>query len=217
MTESITQPPNREFECHEFFREKHLTARKQAGIVNARHEHIREVDYIISHVFSLVNLILIWRRVKMHSVNSMAANFGKYDLDVSAVGMRSISETDIKLPYTGVLPVQMSASSGAYVYLNVQLAQGARLVLVAHGKGKDIKRPLEASSEEIIALLDGFFKQNQDATGLAQYWLGVWQAHYTEWRKIVTGPDRLLTILSSLSVTDREFLCKHMMDVPATE
>lgn len=80
-----------------------------------------------------------------------------------------------------------------------------------------IKRPLEASSEEIIALLDGFFKQNQDATGLAQYWLGVWQAHYTEWRKIVTGPDRLLTILSSLSVTDREFLCKHMMDVPATE
>lgn len=77
----------------------------------------------------------------MHIVNSMAANFGKYDLDVSAVGMRSISETDIKLPYTGVLPVQMSASSGAYVYLNVQLAQGARLVLVAHGKGKDIKRP----------------------------------------------------------------------------
>lgn len=153
----------------------------------------------------------------MHIVNSMAANFGKYDLDVSAVGMRSISETDIKLPYTGALPVQMSASSGAYVYLNVQLAQGARLVLVAHGKGKDIKRPLEASSEEIIALLDGFFKQNQDATGLAQYWLGVWQAHYTEWRKIVTGPDRLLTILSSLSVTDREFLCKHMMDAPATE
>ena len=66
----------------------------------------------------------------MHIVNSMAANFGKYDLDVSAVGMRSISETDIKLPYTGVLPVQMSASSGAYVYLNVQLAQGARLVPV---------------------------------------------------------------------------------------
>ena len=47
----------------------------------------------------------------MHIVNSMAANFGKYDLDVSAVGMRSISETDIKLPYTGTLPVQMSTSS----------------------------------------------------------------------------------------------------------
>lgn len=33
----------------------------------------------------------------MHIVNSMAANFGKYDLDVSAVGMRSISETDINV------------------------------------------------------------------------------------------------------------------------
>lgn len=94
----------------------------------------------------------------MHIVNSMAANFGKYDLDVSAVGMRSISETDIKLPYTGVLPVQMSASSGAYVYLNVQLAQGARLVLVAHGKGKDIKRPLEASSEEIYRFAGWVFQ-----------------------------------------------------------
>lgn len=101
----------------------------------------------------------------MHIVNSMAANFGKYDLDVSAVGMRSISETDIKLPYTGVLPVQMSASS-AYVYLNVQLAQGARLVLVAHGKGKDIKRPLEASSEEIIALLDGFSSKTETLPAL---------------------------------------------------
>lgn len=153
----------------------------------------------------------------MHIVNSMIASFGKYDLDISAVGMRSISDTDIKLPYTGALPVEMSASPSVYVYLNVQLVQGARLVLVAHGNGKDIKRPLEASSEEIIALLDGFFKQDQDVTGLAQYWLGVWQAHYIEWRKIVTGPDRLLTILSSLSVTDREFLCKHMMDVPAAE
>lgn len=148
----------------------------------------------------------------MHIVNGIA-NFSKYDLDISAVGLQSISETDIKLPYTGSLPAQMSTSSSAYVYLNVQLAQGARLVLVVHSKGKDIKRPLEASSEEIIALLDRFFKQRQDTTGLSQYWLGIWQAHYTEWRKIVTGPDRLLTILSSLSVTDREFLCKHMMDV----
>lgn len=86
----------------------------------------------------------------MHIVNSMAANFGKYDLDVSAVGMRSISETDIKLPYTGVLPVQMSASSGAYVYLNVQLAQGARLVLVAHGKGKD--NEMHEAAEAIVTV-----------------------------------------------------------------
>ena len=153
----------------------------------------------------------------MHIVNSIAANFGDFKLDTSAVGMRSISDTDIKLPYTGLLPEQMPAVSSAYVYLNVQLAQGVRLVVVVNGKGKEIKRPLKASSEEIIALLDKFFNQQMDDTGVALYWLGVWQAHYIEWKKIVTGPDRLLNILSTLSVTDREFLQKHMMDLPISE
>ena len=153
----------------------------------------------------------------MHIVNSMAANFDDFELDTSAVGIRSISETDIKLPYTGQLPEQMQVASSAYVYLNVQLTQGARLVLVAHGNGKNIKRPLEASNEEIIALLDKFFKQKQDATGVAQYGLGVWQAHYIEWRRVMTSPDWLLTILSTLSVQDRKFLQEHMMDTLATE
>lgn len=153
----------------------------------------------------------------MHIVNSIMTNFGDFELDTSSIGMRSISETDIKLPYTGSLPDQILAVSSAYVYLNIQLVQGARLVLVVKGEGKDIKRPLEASSEEIIALLDKFFNQHMDDTGIAQYWLGVWQAHYIEWKKIMTGPDRLFTILSTLSVKDREFLQKHMMDVLATE
>lgn len=153
----------------------------------------------------------------MHIVNSIMANFRDFKLDTSAIGMRSISETDIKLPYTGLLPDQMSAASNAYVYLNVQLAQGARLVLVVKGNDKSIKRPLEASSEEIITLLDKFFSQHMEDTGVTQYWLGVWQAHYIEWKKIVTGPDHLLAILSTLSVKDREFLQKHMMDMPTAE
>lgn len=147
----------------------------------------------------------------MRIADSMVASYGNFNLDIDAVEMKSISESDIKLPYHGSLPGNMSAASDTYIYLNVQLAQGARLVLVAQTKkGKVLKRPLLASSEEIINLLDRFFAQ--DVTGLEQYWLGLWQAHYTEWRKIVTGPDRLLTILSSLSETDKEFLRKHMMD-----
>lgn len=74
----------------------------------------------------------------MHIADSMVASYGNFNLDIDAVEMKSISESDIKLPYHGSLP------------------------------GK--------------------------------------------WRKIVTGPDRLLTILSSLSETDKEFLRKHMMD-----
>ncbi len=148
----------------------------------------------------------------MRITNSMTADFGGFELDVGALGMRSISYTDIKLPYTGPLPKQMSPASSAYVYLNVQLSQGIRLVLSVQREGKSMKRPLEASSEEIIPLLDRFFTQNQDATGLAQYWLGVWHAHYIEWRKIVTRPDCLLTILSALPERDRNLLQKHMTD-----
>lgn len=153
----------------------------------------------------------------MYIVSSMLTNFGDFEVDTSAIGMRSISDTDIKLPYSGQLPEQMPMVSSAYIYLNVQLTQGARLVLVARGKGEDIKRPLKASNEEIIALLNKFFGQKQDATGVAQYWLGVWQAHYIEWKQIVTSPNRLLSILSTLPVQDREFLHRHMMDTLVVE
>lgn len=149
----------------------------------------------------------------MQIVNSMLEDFGGFTLDASAIGLRSISDTDVKLPYNGALPKQMSPVSSAYVYINVQLAQGARAVLVVEkNDGRTLKRPLAASSEDILSLLDGFFNQPHEATGLSEYWLGLWQAHYNEWRKITRGPDLLLNILFTLSEQDRKFLQKHMMD-----
>ncbi len=115
----------------------------------------------------------------MHVVNSMVANFGKINLDTSALGMRSVSKTDIKLPYSGVLPEQMAVPSSAYVYFNVQLVQGVRLVLVVKSSGKDIKCPLEATNEEIVTLLDKFFDQSQSETGMAPYWLLACGKHIT--------------------------------------
>lgn len=153
----------------------------------------------------------------MYIVDNRAANFGNFKLDIGDIGMRSISGTDIKLPYTGALPVQMSAVSDTYIYLNIQLAQGVRIVLAAYENGKAIKYPLKASNEEIISLLDSFFEQKYETTGIAQYWLGIWQAHYIEWKKIVTDPNRLLTILSALPINDRMYLRNHMMDIPTTE
>ena len=149
----------------------------------------------------------------MRIVSSIVKDYGGYELDVNAVGMRSVSFKDIKLPYSGTLPEQIRPVQAAYVYLNVQLVQGARLVLVVdNGKGKNLKRPLDASSEEIITLLDRFFKQATDSTGLDDYWLGVWQAHYIEWKKAITAPDRLLEIISTMPEKDRLFLQEHMMD-----
>ena len=149
----------------------------------------------------------------MHIKNSLLADYGNFELDMSAVGRCSLSSEDIKLPYTGVLPKQMSKASNAYIYFNIQATQEVSVVLVVNAEsGRQTKRPLLVSNEEMISLLDDFFKQSWENTGLKQYYLGLWWAHYIDWKKIVTGPDRLLTIMSTLPIQDKKFLKKHIMD-----
>lgn len=149
----------------------------------------------------------------MHIKNSIVANFGNFELDTSAVELHSLSGEDIKLPYTGVLPQQMSLATSAYIYFNVQVTQDVNVVLVVNLKtGKQMKRPLRMSDEELISLLDEFFKQPGQSTGLSSYYLGLWWAHYIDWKKIVTEPDRLLNVVSTFSINDKNYLKKHIMD-----
>lgn len=87
------------------------------------------------------------------------------------------------------------------------------MVLAVQKKdGRIVKRPLAVSSEDIMSLLDEFFKQPHETTGLTEFDLGLWQGHYNEWRKITKGPECLLDIFSTLSEQDLKFLQKHMMD-----
>lgn len=149
----------------------------------------------------------------MHIKNSIVANFGNFELDTNAVELHSLSGEDIKLPYTGVLPQQMSLATNAYIYFNVQVTQDVNVVLVVNLKtGRQMKRPLRMSDEELISLLDEFFKQPSQSTGLSPYYLGLWWAHYIDWKKIVTGPDRLLGVISTFSINDKSYLKKHIMD-----
>lgn len=143
----------------------------------------------------------------MHIKNSIVADFGNFELDTGAVTLRSLSDEDIKLPYTGVLPRQMSSASSAYIYFNVQVTQDVNVVLVVNMKnGKQMKRPLRASNEELISLLDEFFAQASENTGIRLYYLGLWWAHYIDWKKIVTKPDRLLSAFSTLSINEKKDL-----------
>lgn len=152
----------------------------------------------------------------MQIVNSIVEDFGGFTLDANAIGLRSISDTDIKLPYNGALPKQMLSASSTYIYINVQLVQTSRVVLVVEKEdGKTLKRPLVASSKDILSLLDEFFAQPHEATGLSEYWLGLWQAHYNEWRRVAKEPNLLLNILFTLPEQNRRFLQKHMMDETA--
>lgn len=119
----------------------------------------------------------------MYIKNSIVEDFNNFALDTSAVELRSVDREDIRLPYMGALPQQMSPAIDAYIYFNVQITQEVKVVLVVTLKsGKRIRRPLVVSNTELISLLDKFFCQPRERTGLDLYDLGLWQAHYIDWR-----------------------------------
>ena len=109
----------------------------------------------------------------MKVLNSLVEDFGGFALDANAIDLRSASKDNIMLPYHGTLPAQLSEASGAQIYLNIQVSQPIRVVLVISGSGRKKERyALEATTEEIKFLLDRFFDQKENS-GLSAYWLGI--------------------------------------------
>lgn len=146
----------------------------------------------------------------MRIVNSLVENFGDFELDTSAIKPHSANSQDIMLPYSGTLPVQMSSVSSAFLQVNVQPIQGAMLALVANRNGKEFRRPVEATNQEVIDLLDSFFDQKD--TGLDTYWLGFEQANYMGWRQIVKDFRRLLKVVRALPVQERDYISRHLLE-----
>ena len=132
------------------------------------------------------------------------------DLDTDTIKMHSANSQDIMLPYSGALPEQLSSVSSAFLQVNVQPIQGAMLALVVERSGKEFRRPMEATNQEVIALLDQFF--NQQDTGLDTYWLGFEQANYMGWRQVATDYRRLLKPLMALPVQDRKYLSRRLLE-----
>ena len=141
----------------------------------------------------------------MYIKDTMIESFGNFELDSSAIGLCSLSRSNIELPYSGILPERhRSSSSTAWIYFNVQLVQGARIVLVIESGGKYSRYALEAPIEEIIGVLDAFFGQSYKDAGLNHYSFGLWQAHYVEWRAIARTPYRLAEIITAMNPDDRK-------------
>lgn len=141
----------------------------------------------------------------MYIKDTMFESFGNFELDSSAISLHSLNRTNIELPYSGSLPEEhISSASAAWIYFNVQLVQGARIVLVIESDGECSRYSLGASVEEIISFLDAFFGQANKDTGLNPYSLGLWQAHYMEWRAIARTPYRLTEIVTALNPNGRK-------------
>lgn len=146
----------------------------------------------------------------MKVLNSMVEDFGGFALDADAIDLRSVSKDDIMLPYHGPLPAQLSGASGAQIYLNIQVSQPIKVVLVVSGSNRKKDRfALEATAEEIKSLLDRFFDQKENS-GLSAYWLGIWQANYITWRQLIVCPSRLIAFLDSISDRDRTYLLEYL-------
>lgn len=146
----------------------------------------------------------------MRIVNSLVEDFGNFELDASAVELHSMNLQDIMLPYSGALPEQMSSVSSAFLHVNVQPIQGAMLALVVKRNGKEFRRPMDVSNQEVIDLLDNFFEQ-QD-TGLDTYWLGFAQSNYMGWRQIATDFRRFLEPLMKLPIHERMYLSRRLLE-----
>ena len=146
----------------------------------------------------------------MKVLNSLVEDFGGFALDANAIDLCSASKDNIMLPYHGSLPAQLSEASGAQIYLNIQVSQPIKVVLVILGNGRNKRRyTLEAAIEEIKSLLDRFFDQKENS-GLSAYWLGVWQANYITWRQLTAQPDRLTDFLDNISDQDRAYLLEYL-------
>lgn len=106
-----------------------------------------------------------------------------FELDSTAITLQSIDSRNIQLPYAGPLPVD---ADSAYIFFHLVPTQ-AKAVLVCKSGGKDRRFVLEYTAAEIKELLNKFFFADDGGTrfdnGLDKYWLGMWTAHYIDWKR----------------------------------
>lgn len=160
----------------------------------------------------------------MHIKNSKTHCFGGFELDTNKIGNASTSNREIRLTYTGALPEPYDAAS---IFMRVTPECVAVVLKVENGKRKPIKYILEASREEINAILCPLFWFKAAETeyrtrfdnGLSEYWNGRYQAEFTAWHSIGQSPTKITSIIQQLSPEKRASLYRiidHMRSEEAT-
>ncbi len=149
----------------------------------------------------------------MYIHNSTIHTLGGFELDTSKIERKSIDKREIKLPYTGELPDALSNTSGAASYFNVNMER-ANVLLEVQQDGKPRWFILQASTEEINAILQPFFMREDGYTrfdnGLSQYWLGCFQADYLAWKKINQHPATLAKIIRHMKPSDKSAILNRI-------
>lgn len=157
----------------------------------------------------------------MNIKDSKIHNFGGFELDVNKIGNTSISKREIRLTYTGELPEPYDS---AMISFRVTPEYVAVVLRVENGKRKPTKYVLEASPEEINAILWPLFWFKAAETeyrprfdnGLSEYWNGHYQAEFTAWHSIGQSPTKITNIIQQLSPEKRASLYR-MIDYMRSE
>lgn len=145
--------------------------------------------------------------------------YGDITIDPAKIGSTSIHKHEIRLPYTGELPESYDTA-----YLFVRVAPGdARLVIVASRGKKETRYLVEATPEEINAILHPFFfKQTKSGTyttridnGLSNYWTGSYQRDYVLWERYTSQPLRIVDIVRQITPEQRTELFRHLQQMEA--
>lgn len=139
----------------------------------------------------------------MHIKNSKTHCFGGFELDTSKIGNTSTSDREIRLTYTGTLPEPYDAAS---IFMRVTPEYVAIVLKVKNGKHKPTKYVLEASREEINAILWPLFwfkaaeaeYRTRFDNGLSKYWNGHYQAEFMAWHSIGQSPTKITSIIQQL-------------------
>lgn len=139
-----------------------------------------------------------------------------FSIDTASIGGTSIDKHEIRLPYTGELPTSYESA-----YLRVYVEPGStQLVIVATHDGRKTYYGVDATSEEIISLLDPFFfkptKQERHFitrfdNGLSNYWTGYFQQGFLLWEQYTRQPLRIAEIVQQLTPAQRVKLYRCLL------
>lgn len=124
----------------------------------------------------------------MKLYDTLNKSYGNFTMDISDIDCRrSVSKNNVELSYHGPMPERFKGAQNATIYLNVQPTQCKIILRANKENGEKIKATVKATDKEITAIMNGFFFKpdgnTRFDTGLSDYWLGVWQAHYLDWKR----------------------------------
>lgn len=140
------------------------------------------------------------------------------ELYPDCIEMRSISKDRIMLPYTGELPVECCGMNPRLLIVpkivdrpSISLFVEDRMEgMDPNEPWKEDRFPIEATTEEIVALLSKFFQQRRKDGGLSTAAEVELHERFNSWRNLVMNAPHVLDIISQMPSDSIAYIAKKL-------